>query len=45
MSVTGLLSIFLAAILTNNYVLYKCIGCPGAEFCADVQKEGGCDNK
>ena len=23
----------------------KCIGCPGAEFCTDVQKEGGCDNK
>ena len=29
MSITGLLSIFLAAILTNNYILSKCLGiCP-----------------
>ena len=29
MSITGLLSIFLAAILTNNYILSKFLGiCP-----------------
>lgn len=33
MSITGLLSIFLAAILTNNYILSKFLGiCPFWRF-------------
>lgn len=38
MSVTGLVSILLAAILTNNFVLSKFLGiCP---FLGDIQKAG-----